>query len=129
MNRRRAISRRKQLRFCPLPLLQLIRVSLSSRSKRSDLWRGRRDHARVSPASAIPPTRCESINSPLPSSRVVVELIIALSDVCAPDAGNIVRRYNLYCFMDIIGLYGLLLRSWMHNLTSTRLRSPLKGTE
>lgn len=73
LNRRRAISRRAITILPASTRTSLFGASLSSRNKRSDLCRGRRDHARVSPARSSHRRRFlrGTINSLLPSSRVV----------------------------------------------------------
>lgn len=108
--------------------LHFIRISLSSRSKRSDLCRGHRDHARVSPALHAHRTDADSLarcgtNSPLPSSFVLAELIIALSDICASDAG--ISCEDTYYFADIGYCRYTQLDAWLDDNAA----SPLKGTE
>ena len=109
--------------------LHFIQASLSSKSKRSDLCRGRRDYARVSPTQpALSSHRRQFswcsvgiINSLLPSSRVIAELIIAANDVYAPDERI---GTNPLLFRGHHQLLGLRL---MNNLTASVASLAIKG--
>lgn len=109
--------------------LHFIRASLSSGSKKSDLCRGRRDYARVSPTQPalsshgrqFPQCSVGIINSLLPSSRVIAKLIIAANDVYAPDEGI---GTSPLLFRGHHQLLGLRL---MNNLTASMASLVIKG--